>query len=169
MKPGMIKLSVFYPKQEGKTFNMDYYCNTHLPLVGEYVEITFNKSVEVPYSDCGFLVGGEAIDMGCTIFNVNFNFNSYAVKQFDDFGSLNIVKRGVQDVVDFQTLIPSENVQTLKREIKSIYNDIVMFIVDEREVDTYENILTLGVIQKASVLLKNHDKTTISYSIIEAI
>ena len=34
MKKGMIKVSVMYPQGEGKTFNMDYYCNTHIPLVG---------------------------------------------------------------------------------------------------------------------------------------
>ena len=31
----MIKVSVFYPAGEGKTFNMDYYLNTHMPLVAK--------------------------------------------------------------------------------------------------------------------------------------
>ena len=35
MKAGMIKLSVFYPNQEGKTFDMDYYCNKHIPMVAQ--------------------------------------------------------------------------------------------------------------------------------------
>lgn len=29
----MIKLSVMYPAGEGKTFDMDYYCNNHIPMV----------------------------------------------------------------------------------------------------------------------------------------
>lgn len=29
----MIKVSVLYPNGEGKNFNMDYYCNKHVPLV----------------------------------------------------------------------------------------------------------------------------------------
>lgn len=35
MKKGMTKVSVLYPNGENKTFDMDYYCNTHLALVGD--------------------------------------------------------------------------------------------------------------------------------------
>ncbi len=35
MKAGMIKLSVMYPTGEGKTFDMEYYLNTHIPLVAK--------------------------------------------------------------------------------------------------------------------------------------
>jgi len=31
----MIAMSVMYPSQDGGTFDMDYYLNTHLPLVGK--------------------------------------------------------------------------------------------------------------------------------------
>ena len=33
MEKGMIKVSVLYPNGEGKTFDMDYYCNIHVPMV----------------------------------------------------------------------------------------------------------------------------------------
>lgn len=29
----MIKISVLYPNSDGATFDMDYYCNTHMALV----------------------------------------------------------------------------------------------------------------------------------------
>ena len=29
----MIKVTVFYPNGEGKTFDMDYYCNKHIVMV----------------------------------------------------------------------------------------------------------------------------------------
>ena len=29
----MIKVSVFYPNEKGKKFDMDYYCNSHIPMV----------------------------------------------------------------------------------------------------------------------------------------
>jgi uncharacterized protein (TIGR02118 family) len=35
MKKGMIKVTVFYPNGEGKTFDMDYYCNKHMALVSK--------------------------------------------------------------------------------------------------------------------------------------
>ena len=33
MKPGMTKVSVLYPNGEGKNFDIDYYCNKHIPMV----------------------------------------------------------------------------------------------------------------------------------------
>lgn len=35
MKKGTIKVSVLYPSGQGKTFDMDYYCNKHVPMVAE--------------------------------------------------------------------------------------------------------------------------------------
>lgn len=34
MKKGTVKVSVLYPNGEGKTFDMDYYTNKHIPMVG---------------------------------------------------------------------------------------------------------------------------------------
>jgi uncharacterized protein (TIGR02118 family) len=33
MKKGMIKVSAFYPNGDDNTFDMDYYCNKHIPMV----------------------------------------------------------------------------------------------------------------------------------------
>ena len=33
----MIKVSVFYPNEAGKHFDMDYYCYKHIPLVREHL------------------------------------------------------------------------------------------------------------------------------------
>lgn len=35
IKKGMIKVSILYPAGEGKTFDMNYYVTTHMPLVKE--------------------------------------------------------------------------------------------------------------------------------------
>jgi len=31
----MVKFSIFYPNEEGKKFGMDYYLNSHIPMVQE--------------------------------------------------------------------------------------------------------------------------------------
>jgi len=33
IKSGMIKVTILYPNSEGKTFDMDYYTNKHMPMV----------------------------------------------------------------------------------------------------------------------------------------
>jgi uncharacterized protein (TIGR02118 family) len=49
----MIKLSVLYPAGEGITFDMDYYCNTHMPMIPKLVSAC--KKIEVERG----LMGGE--------------------------------------------------------------------------------------------------------------
>lgn len=34
MKKGTIKVSVLYPSSAGSNFDMEYYCNKHVPMVG---------------------------------------------------------------------------------------------------------------------------------------
>lgn len=50
MKKAMIKVSVLYPNGEGKTFDMDYYMNSHAPLVTDtlgdaLVEVSYDKGL----------------------------------------------------------------------------------------------------------------------------
>ncbi len=133
------------------------------------IRVTFIKSSESPFAGCGFLVAGTPVGMGESLYGVNFKFNSYALKERDDFGTLKITKRAVQDLVDFETVIPASSLMSYKRGIKGIYNDIIMFILDERENSAYESMLVLGIIQDASVILSNPVQTIISWSIMEAI
>ncbi|MCM8568598.1 EthD family reductase [Gramella jeungdoensis] len=54
MKKGMIKVSVLYPNGEGKTFDMDYYCNKHVPMVGKLL----GDSVKAATVEKGLTGGG---------------------------------------------------------------------------------------------------------------
>ena len=45
----MIRVSVMYPNDEGSKFDMDYYVNKHMPLVGER---------------CGAALRGMSVDQG---------------------------------------------------------------------------------------------------------
>lgn len=154
---------------EDYNYEVDRAFKINLPIIGDKVKVTFHKSTEAATTSCGFLVGGTPVSIGETLYGVNFQFTSYAVKEFDDFGSLTITKRAVQDLVDFETMIDSSDLPAMKREVKKIYNDIVMFIVDESEDSKYENLITLGTIQDVSTILENPVKTIMSFSIVEAV
>jgi len=50
----MFKISVYYPYQEGGRFNIDYYCNNHMPMVQQMLGDVC-KGIGV---DCGLGGGG---------------------------------------------------------------------------------------------------------------
>ena len=140
-----------------------------LPVVGLYVRITFKKLVLTGKSSCGYLILGTPVDMGKSLMGVKFEYNSYATKEVTSFGNLEIKKGAVQDLVDFETVISSRYLPRMRRELKKIYNEIVLFIVDERDNSDYENLMTFGVIQDASVLLENSVESVMTFSILEAV
>lgn len=35
IEKGMVKVTILYPNTEGKTFNMDYYSNKHMPMIAD--------------------------------------------------------------------------------------------------------------------------------------
>jgi len=148
---------------------VDRALKVNIAPVGGTIRVTLKVNVTDSVANIGYLVAGEALSMGETLFGAKFSFNSYALKETDAFGTLSITKRNVQELVDFETNIESINLSRLKREIKGIYNDIVVFILDESEASNYENLLTLGTIENSEVLLQNPVNSTISWSILESI
>ena len=54
----MIKVSVMYPNSEGATFDTDYYCNTHVPMVGELL----GDALKGGAVDAGIAGGGPGED-----------------------------------------------------------------------------------------------------------
>lgn len=61
---GVVKISVMYPNDDGATFDMDYYCNSHIPLVRELVGATLkgiavDEGIGQPGSPAPFLAIGH--------------------------------------------------------------------------------------------------------------
>lgn len=55
----MIKFSAFYPREEGKRFNMSYYCEKHMPLVQRLCGSAL-KGMAVEQGICGMTPGSPA-------------------------------------------------------------------------------------------------------------
>jgi uncharacterized protein (TIGR02118 family) len=66
----MIKASVFYPNEKGKRFDMDYYCNKHIPMVQEKLGAAL-KGGAVEQGLSGIAPGSRAtyIAMGHLLFD----------------------------------------------------------------------------------------------------
>ena len=154
---------------EPYNLDQDFTTKVNLPIQGRYVRVTFHKLLLTNRSACGYLIVGNPMYMGMSLMQPKFGYNSLTTKDISTFGNLDIKKSFVQDVVDFETVIASTYLPRMRRELKKIYDEIVLFIIDERDVSEYENLMTLGVIQDASVVLENNVESVISFSVIEAL
>lgn len=66
-KKGMVKVTILYPNDEGKTFDMEYYANSHMPMIdslfGDSLKaIEIDKGISgrtpdepIPYLAIGYL------------------------------------------------------------------------------------------------------------------
>lgn len=152
-------------------YNLDQEFTTkiNLPIQGRYVRLTFHKLLVTNRSACGYLIVGNPVYIGMSLMGVKFGYNSLTTKEISSFGNLDIKKSFIQDIVDFETVIASTYLPRMRRELKKIYDEIVLFVIDERDVSEYENLMTLGVIQDASVVLENNVESVISFSLVEAL
>lgn len=71
MKKGMIKVSVLYPNGDGKNFDMEYYLNSHVPLVAK----TLGDALKGASYDKG-VAGGEPGSEAPYVAIANLFFNS---------------------------------------------------------------------------------------------
>ena len=154
---------------EPYNLDQDFTTKVNLPLQGRYVRMTFHKLPLTGRSACGYLIVGNPVYIGMSLMGVKFGYNSLTTKEISSFGNLDIKKSFIQDIVDFETVIASTYLPRMRRELKKIYDEIVLFVIDERDVSEYENLMTLGVIQDASVVLENNVESVISFSLVEAL
>ena len=73
----MIKVSVFYSNEEGKNFDINYYCNKHMPMVRQLLSDSC-KNAAVEQGIAGVTPGSKAtyIAMGHFYFDVVDDFIS---------------------------------------------------------------------------------------------
>jgi len=122
-------------------------------------------------TSCGYLLCGKTVNMGESLYGVGFKFNSFTTKEFDTFGTFKMVKRSVQDLVNFNTCVKLNEIplMTIKRNIKAHYDTIVAFIVDESVDSRFENMITLGIIQDVDIALNNGVVLDLAWSVQEVI
>ena len=66
----MIKVSVYYPNDSGKKFDMDYYANKHIPLVHRLLDSggLIRTEIEKGISDADPSAAPRFVAVGCLYF-----------------------------------------------------------------------------------------------------
>ena len=95
----MIKVSVMYPNGEGKSFDMDYYCNKHVAMVGGLL----GDAVKGATVEKG-LGGGEPDSMATYAAMGNLYFNS--MEEFENSFGPNADKI-MSDLPNFTNIEPT--------------------------------------------------------------
>ncbi len=77
MKKGMTKVSVLYPSGKDKTFDMEYYCNKHLPMASNLLGDSL-KGATVEKGLGGAVPGSSApyVSMGNMYFDTVEDFGN---------------------------------------------------------------------------------------------
>src|SRR6478736_1788897 len=103
----MIKLSVFYPNEEGKKFDKDYYINTHMPLTiklqGDAV-----KHVEVDFGFSGGMPGSKVPYVAIC----HFLYNSFEDFQNAFMPHAETLTKDIINYTDIETIIQFSEVKT---------------------------------------------------------
>lgn len=136
---------------------------------GYKIRVTFEVVASTNKTTVGYMIGGKAYDMGETLSDVNFSFQSFSIDEDDVFGTTTTVKRNARDLTSFETLVKQEKQNRMKKEAKKVYGEIVLFIVDPSENSLHENMLTLGKIENASTSTSVFVKERMSWEIKENI
>ena len=102
----MIKVSVMYPNSEGANFDIDYYCNTHIPMVGELL----GDALKGGAVDSG-LAGGAPGEAAPFIAMGHITFESVEAFQ-DSFGPN--AEKIMADLANFTNVQPQIQISQIK-------------------------------------------------------
>ena len=102
----MIKVSVMYPNSSNATFDIDYYCNIHLPMVGKLL----GDALKSGAVDSG-LAGGTPGEAPAFIAMGHMTFNS--VEEFQEsFGPK--ADAIMADLANFTNIQPQIQISEIK-------------------------------------------------------
>ena len=105
---------------------------TPLQRKGTYIRVTFSKGGAATY--CGFLIAGLQEDMGQTLNDVSFPDKRV--------GSRTVA------VADFRTTVPKNELMRKLATAKSQLTKAMLFVIDESETTSHNNMIILGNIVK---------------------
>ena len=102
----MIKLSIFYPNEEGKKFDKDYYLNVHMPLTIR-LQADAVKHVEVEFGFSGGMPGSKPPYIAVC----NFLYDSFEAFQNAFMPHAETLMNDMENYTDIKTVIQFSEVK----------------------------------------------------------
>jgi uncharacterized protein (TIGR02118 family) len=103
----MIKMSIFYPNQEGSKFDMDYYCKSHMPMIQQKLGAAC-KGVAIEQGLAGATPGSRAVYVAMG----HFYFDSVEAFQAAFGPHAQAIIADVPNFTDIQSTVQLSEVKT---------------------------------------------------------
>lgn len=104
---------------------------------------------------CGRLVVGQSINLGITLFGISADLDTYSREELTSFGDLIPVSDNPTYRNTFKIKIPSQNFEYLKDLRKELDFVQVLFVGDENDTSKFQNLLSYGYWENATIPLEN--------------
>ncbi len=101
------------------------------------------------------MVGGVGVTAGDTEYGVTIDIVDYSIKQTDEYGITTLVRREAREIMTCDIVAPAENIQSIKKTVKSVLGKAVMFIADPEHDSKFDNLIILGYIGEYDIYLNN--------------
>jgi len=108
-EPGLFKVSILYPSGEGKTFDMNYYEKTHMPMMAGFL----GKNLKFYEIDKG--VGGRAPNDTAPFVAVGY-FYCYDMAEYNKTIGKNIdaIRKDISNYTNIQPVVQISEIKFLK-------------------------------------------------------
>lgn len=127
--------------------------------------VTINQRGTDTDTSCGFLIGGESEYMGQTMVPLNFSYTSYTQRSRDSFGNTNIIRRPIEDGINFQTVIDKVTLMSKQRVIKQDLDALAMFVLDDTQAES--EIVVYGLMYNPTLLYDQFDRSVVNWQVEE--
>lgn len=135
------------------TTSIDKMIYLPLKLKGSKIRVTFSRGGAS--TNCGFMIAGAAVSMGTTLNKVDF--------------PLTLIGTKIQEVANFNTSVKKDFVLLNAKEAKALINETMMFIIDESESSSHQNMAIVGKITQCSPSAEVATENQISWQIVQTI
>ncbi len=138
------------------------------PVTGGKITVAVSANDE-GYAKVGYMVGGNGVDVGCSLYGASLGLEDNSLVEIDDFGVTSLTKRVANSFMDIDVIFPASQVKQMERKASAFFGKIVLFIGDDTTTGNYEHLSTLGYVESYTTVLNDTENISASYSIKEII